>query len=79
MGEEHQDIQNMLASLSNARLTRRSLLRYAAAGGVLAGVAPLAAACGGTSETTTSPSASAAPKQGGSLRVGIVGGGAGYA
>jgi peptide/nickel transport system substrate-binding protein len=76
VGEEHQDLQNMLASLSNARLTRRSLLRYAAVGGVLAGVAPLAAACGGTSETTTSPSASAAPKQGGSLRVGIVGGGA---
>ena len=66
----------MLASLSNARLTRRSLLRYAAVGGVLAGVGPLAAACGGTSETTTSPSASAAPKKGGSLRVGIVGGGA---
>jgi peptide/nickel transport system substrate-binding protein len=65
----------MLASLSNARLTRRGLLKYAAVGGVSAGVGPLAAACGGSSEPTSSPSASAAPKQGGSLRIGIVGGG----
>jgi peptide/nickel transport system substrate-binding protein len=74
VGEEYRDLQGMLARLSNARLTRRSLLRYTAVGGVLAGVGPLAAACGGSSTTTTSPSASAAPKQGGSLRIGIVGG-----
>ena len=75
MGEKYQDIQSMLASLSNARLTRRGLLRYAAVGGVLAGVGPLAAGCGGSSEPTSSSSASASPKQGGSLRIGIVGGG----
>jgi peptide/nickel transport system substrate-binding protein len=74
VGQEYRDLQSALASLSHARLTRRGLLRYAAVGGVLAGVGPLAAACGGTSETTTSPSASAAPKKGGSLRIGIVGG-----
>ena len=65
----------MLANIGNGRLTRRSLLKYAAVGGVMAGAAPLVAACGGTSETATSPSASVAPKEGGNLRVGIVVGG----
>jgi len=75
VSDEYRDLQNLLASMGNTRLTRRSLLKYAAAGGVLAGLGPLVAACGG-SEPTTSPSAAGSPKQGGNLRVGIVGGSA---
>ena len=36
MGEEYRDIQNMLSRVGSARLTRRSLLKYAAVGGALA-------------------------------------------
>ncbi len=74
MGEEYRDLQNMLSNIGSARLTRRSLLKYAAAGGALAGLAPLISACGGSSEPA--PSASPSAKQGGQLRVGIVGGSA---
>ncbi len=65
----------MLSSIGNTRLTRRSLLKYAAAGSVLAGIGPIASACGGDStSSTSSPAASAGGKKGGTLKVGIVGG-----
>jgi peptide/nickel transport system substrate-binding protein len=61
----------------NKRVSRRTLLKGAAAIGGLAALGPLASACGGEEEGTgESPAASAAPKQGGSLRIGIVGGSA---
>jgi len=58
------------------RVTRRSLLKGSAAVGGLAALGPLASACGGDEEATTTASPTAGPKKGGSLRVGIVGGSA---
>jgi peptide/nickel transport system substrate-binding protein len=62
--------------VNGRRLTRRSVLKGAAAIGGFAALGPLASACGEDSGTEESPAASAAPKKGGSLRVGIVGGSA---
>ncbi len=69
------DDERIIWEISNRQVTRRSLLKGAAAIGGLAALGPLAAACGG-SETKSTASPSAAPKKGGSLKVGIVGGSA---
>ncbi len=57
-------------------VTRRDALKGAAAFVGLAALGPLAAACGGDSGTTTSPSPSAvaSPKKGGHIRSGVSGG-----
>jgi len=56
-------------------LTRRQVLGGAAVVGGALALTPVIGACGGSS-TSPTPSASAAPKKGGSLKVGIVGGSA---
>ena len=59
------------------RISRRSLLRTAAVGAAAIGSMPLLSACGGSQETNTGGASQAGtPRRGGSLRVGIVGGGA---
>ena len=65
-------------SIGTTPLTRRQLLKGALAVGGAAAFAPALAACGGGGGTSTSPStsATAGPKQGGALKVGIVGGSA---
>ncbi len=71
------DDQGFIWEVSNKRVTRRSLLKGAAALGGVAALGPLASACGGTDTGGgTTASASAAPKKGGDLMVGIVGGSA---
>jgi len=65
--------------ISERRLTRRDVLKGAAALGAVAALGPLASACGSSgSSTSSSASASAAgtPNKGGDLKVGIVGGSA---
>ncbi len=69
------DDHGFIWEVSNKRVTRRDLLKGAAALGGVAAIGPLAAACGGDAETATSASPTAAPKQGGSLKVGIIAGG----
>jgi peptide/nickel transport system substrate-binding protein len=66
-----------MTSPLDRRLSRRSVLRGAALGAVALGSAPILSACSSGSDTaSTSPSGAAgAPKRGGNLRVGIVGGG----
>jgi peptide/nickel transport system substrate-binding protein len=64
--------------VNGKRLSRRSLLKGAAAMGAAAALGPIAAACGGddaTTDATGSPAADT-PNQGGDLMVGIVGGSA---
>jgi peptide/nickel transport system substrate-binding protein len=59
---------------NSKRVTRRTVLKGAAATGALAALGPIAAACGGSeSDTAASPSATA-PKQGGHIRSAITGG-----
>ena len=60
------------------RYTRRDVLKGALVLGGGVSLASLLAACGGSSSSgcSSSASASSAPKQGGSLRIGIVGGSA---
>jgi len=55
--------------------TRRDVLKGALVAGAGASLAPLLAACG-SSNSPSSTSSSSGPKQGGSLRIGIVGGSA---
>ena len=63
--------------LNGTRVTRRQVVKGAAALGGLAALGPLASACGGgDEETDTAASPTSEPKTGGSLRVGIVGGSA---
>jgi len=71
------DDHGFIWEVSNKRVTRRDLLKGAAALGGVAALGPLAAACG-SSGTAASSSASAAgtPNKGGDLMVGIVGGSA---
>ena len=59
-------------------LTRREVLKASLVAGAGLALTPALAACGSSSESggEASPSASAGPKQGGSLRVGTVGGSA---
>ncbi len=69
MGKQGDDLYS---SFIGKTFTRRDLLRGAAVVGAGAALAPVIAACGGDSGTTTSPSASAAgPRTGGALRVAI--------
>ena len=65
--------------INEKRLSRRSLLKGAAAMGAAAALGPIAAACGGgdtTTEASGSASAAGTPNKGGDLMVGIVGGSA---
>lgn len=67
---------NLYRSFVTKTFTRRDLLKGMAVVGAGATLAPVIAACGGGS-TSTSPSATAAsPTTGGSLRVGVLGGSA---
>jgi peptide/nickel transport system substrate-binding protein len=72
MGDEGFSVDRLLAK----EVTRRNLLKGAAVVGAAAGLGPLIAACGGSEQTSSSPSASAAssPKRGGTIRAGITGG-----
>ncbi|HSL95043.1 MAG TPA: ABC transporter substrate-binding protein [Thermoleophilia bacterium] len=69
------DDKGFIWEMAGTRVTRRSLLKGAAAFGGLAALGPVAAACG-DEETTDDGTAAGEPKKGGSLRVGIVGGSA---
>lgn len=67
--------RHMVEEVTGGRMTRRELLvRGSVLGLSLTTLGSLLAACGGESATTSSPaaSASAAPKMGGTLRVGLV-------
>ena len=72
------DDRGFIWEVSNSRISRRSLLKGAAAIGGVAALGPLAAACGSDSTSSSaSPSAAAGtPNKGGDLMVGIVGGSA---
>jgi peptide/nickel transport system substrate-binding protein len=66
------DGQHFDWSLLETEMTRREVLKGAAAMGALLGAGPLIAACGGgSSPEPASSSAAAAPKKGGHLRVGM--------
>jgi len=69
---QHND--DSLKGLLHRPFTRRDLLKGAAIVGAGAAFSPVIAACGGSSTSTTSPSAVASPKAGGNLRVGLIGG-----
>ncbi len=60
----------------DGRLTRQTLLRGAAAGGMAFAGSGLLAACGGSPSPASSGAAAGTPKPGGKLRVAMVGGGA---
>ncbi len=70
------DAQNRLSSRDS--LTRNSLLKRAAAGGIVLGASGLAAACGSSSDSSSSATSASGStsvrKTGGSLRIGISGG-----
>ena len=72
------DDRGFIWEVSNSRISRRSLLKGAAAIGGVAALGPLAAACGGDdTSSSASPSAAAGTaNKGGDLMVGIVGGSA---
>jgi len=57
--------------------TRRDFLKTAAAGAVLIGTGAGLTACGNGTATSSTPAAPSSPKQGGVLRIGATGGGAG--
>jgi peptide/nickel transport system substrate-binding protein len=64
--------------INSKRISRRSLIKGAAAMGAVAALGPIAAACGSSSDTSSSasPAAGASATKGGDLMVGIVGGSA---
>jgi peptide/nickel transport system substrate-binding protein len=64
--------------ISEKRLTRRDVLKGAAALGAITALGPLASACGSSDDTSSTATESAAgtPNKGGDLMVGIVGGSA---
>lgn len=71
MGEDSFNVQEAMT----AGLTRRDLLKGAAVLGAAAGLSPFAAACGGSSNSSSpAPSVSDKPKKGGTIRAGITGG-----
>ena len=70
------EFAEMASFVNQKHFSRRQVLKGAAALGGLAAFGPLAAACGGSDEDTSQTPATSAPKTGGSLRVGIVGGSA---
>ncbi len=83
MTEQHSSSEFGLGELgelvNGKRLSRRSLLKGAAAMGAAAALGPIAAACGGgdtTTQASGSASAAGTPNKGGDLMVGIVGGSA---
>jgi peptide/nickel transport system substrate-binding protein len=62
----------------NAELTRRRLLEVGGAGVLTVGLGSVLAACGGTNTAATSAATAAAagtPRRGGTLRIGVTGGG----
>jgi peptide/nickel transport system substrate-binding protein len=74
-GKSSFDLEKLGEIANSKRVTRRGVLQGAAAAGALVALGPIASACGGSSDTGTSASPSAAaPKKGGSLKVGIIGG-----
>ena len=77
-GKSSFDLGELGEIANSKRVTRRRVLQGAAAAGALAALGPIASACGSSTDTgaSASPSATAAAKKGGSLRVGIVGGSA---
>ena len=73
------DLGGLGELVNGKRISRRSLLKGAAAIGAAAAIGPVAAACGGDASTTdasSSASAAGTPNKGGDLMVGIVGGSA---
>jgi peptide/nickel transport system substrate-binding protein len=63
--------------LTTGKFTRRDVLKGAAVAGAAISLGPLLSACGsGSPSSSASTAASSAPKKGGSLKVGIVGGSA---
>jgi len=69
--------QGFIWEVSSKRVTRRSVLKGAAALGGLAALGPLASACGSSEEDGgATDEASGTPNKGGDLMVGIVGGSA---
>ena len=59
---------------NSKRVTRRTVLKGAAATGALAALGPIAAACGGSEPDTSASPSTAAPKQGGHIRSAVTGG-----
>lgn len=57
-------------------INRRALLRAALAGGVVLGLGGVLGACGSESRSSSAPAVGGALKKGGTLRVGVAGGGA---
>ncbi len=82
MTEQHDssgfEVGEIADFINGTRVTRRQVLKGAAALGAVAALGPLAAACGSGGGTSSSASASAmgTPNKGGDLMVGIVGGSA---
>jgi peptide/nickel transport system substrate-binding protein len=77
MNDEDSSFEIEIGKFLDARVTRRDLLKGGAAAGVLVGLGPVLAACGGGSASTlSSASAVATPKRGGNLNIGLVGGSA---
>ena len=68
------DAVSFFDQLKDKRFTRREVLKGAAVAGAAVGLGPLLAACGGSPSASPSASASAVPKKGGVLRVGLTGG-----
>ena len=71
------EVGDITRFINGTRVTRRQVLKGAAAIGALSAIGPLASACGGD-DTSTEPSATASgtANKGGDLMVGIVGGSA---
>jgi peptide/nickel transport system substrate-binding protein len=70
------DDNGFIWELAGTRVTRRNLLKGAAAAGGLAALGPVAAACGGDEESGGGETEEGTPNKGGDLVVGIVGGSA---
>ncbi len=70
------DDNGFIWEIAGTRVTRRNLLKGAAAAGGLAALGPVVAACGGDDETSGGETAEGTPNKGGDLVVGIVGGSA---
>ena len=77
-GSSGLDLGELGELVNGKRISRRSLLKGAAAMGAAAALGPIASACGGSGSTDASSSAAASgtPNKGGDLVVGIVGGSA---
>ena len=71
-----EDRKSVFDALHDNHYTRRQVLKGAVVAGAAIGLSPLVAACGGSSSSSATPSASASmtPKKGGTVRAGITGG-----